>query len=89
MEQRYAALGKQAQARMAQVRVGAMGKFNETQGGQLNAQLTAEYGKNWRTATDPRSLQAQMLFKQAQNAYIMDALGQYDDRISAKDSSEY
>ena len=89
MEQRYAALGKQAQARMAQVRAGAMAKFNETQGGQLNAQLTSEYGKNWRTATDPRSLQAQMLFKQAQNAYVMDALGQYDDRISAKDSSEY
>ena len=89
MEQRYAALGKQAQARMAQVRAGAMAKFNETQGGQLNAQLTSEYGKNWRTATDPRSLQAQMLFKQAQNSYVMDALGQYDDRISAKDSSEY
>jgi hypothetical protein len=84
MEQRYAALGKQAQARMAQVRAGAIAKFNETQGGQLNAQLTSEYGKNWRTAQDPRSLQAQTLFKQAQNAYIMDALGQYDVSSSAR-----
>ena len=89
MDQRYKAMDKASQARMAQVRAGAMAKFNETQGGQLNAQLTAEYGKNWRTATDPRSLQAQMLFKQAQNSYIIDALGQYDDRISAKDSSEF
>ena len=88
MDKRYAALDKQSQARMAQVRAGAMSKFMETQGGQLNAQLAKEYGPNWRTSTDPRSLQAQMLFKQAQNAYIMDALGQYDDRISAKDSSE-
>ena len=81
-------MDKASQARMAQVRAGAIGKFMETQGGQLNAQLAKEYGPNWRTATDPRSLQAQMLFKQAQNAYVMDALGQYDDRSSARDSSE-
>jgi len=89
MEQRYAAMDKQAQARMAQVRAGAFGKFNETVAPQLNAQLTKEYGANWRTATDPRSLQAQMLFKQQQNAYIMDALGLHDASMAAKDSSEY
>jgi hypothetical protein len=88
MEQRYAALDKQAQARMAQVRANAFGKFMETQGGQLNAQLAKEYGPNWRTSTDPRSLEAQMKFKQAQNAYIIDALGQYDSALSAKDSSD-
>ena len=88
MDKRYAALDKQSQARMAQVRAGAIGKFMETQGGQLNAQLAKEYGPNWRTGTDARSLQAQMLFKQAQNAYILDALGQYDDRSSARDSSD-
>jgi hypothetical protein len=88
MEKRYAAMDAASKARMAQVRAGAMGKFMETQGGQLNTQLAKEYGPNWRTSTDPRSLQAQMLFKQAQNAYVMDALGQYDDRSSAKDSSE-
>jgi hypothetical protein len=88
MDKRYAALDKQSQARMAQVRAGAMSKFMETQGGQLNAQLAKEYGPNWRTSTDPRSLQAQMLFKQAQNAYIMDALGQYETTASARDSSD-
>jgi hypothetical protein len=89
MEQRYAAMDKASQARMAQVRAGAFSKFNEIVAPQLNAQLTSEYGKNWRVGQDPRSLEAQMKFKQAQTSYLMDALGQYDDRISAKDSSEY
>lgn len=89
MEQRYAAMDKASQARMAQVRATAFGKFNETVAPQISAQLVSEYGKNWRTGSDPRSLEAQMKFKQAQNAYIMDALGQYESSLSAKDSSEY
>jgi hypothetical protein len=88
MTQRYAAMDKASQARMMQVRVNAMGKFNETIGPQLNAQLTKEYGPNWRTSQDPRSLEAQMKFKQQQNAYLIDALGQHDDRMSARDSSD-
>ena len=88
MAQRYAAMDKASQARMMQVRVGAIGKFNETIGPQLNAQLTKEYGPNWRTSQDPRSLEAQMKFKQQQNAYLIDALGQHDDRMSARDSSD-
>lgn len=88
MEKRYAAMDKQSQARMAQVRAGAVGKFMETVAPQLNAQFTKEIGPNWRTSTDPRSLQAQMLFKQQQNAYIMDVLGQYDSSSSARDSSD-
>jgi len=83
-EKRFAAMDKASQARMMQVRATAFGKFNETVAPQLNAQLTSEYGKNWRTAQDPRSLQAQTLFKQAQNAYIMDALGQYDASSGAR-----
>jgi hypothetical protein len=89
MEQRYAAMDKQAQARMQQVRAGAVAKFNETMAPQVSAQLTNMYGKNWRVSTDPKSLEAQMKFKQAQNAYIMDALGQHDASMAAKDSSEY
>jgi hypothetical protein len=88
MDKRYAALDKQSQARMAQVRAGAISKFMETQGGQLNAQLASKYGPNWRIGEDARSKEAQMLFKQAQNAYVMDALGQYDDRSSARDSTD-
>jgi len=83
-EKRFAAMDKASQARMMQVRATAFGKFNETVAPQLNAQLTSEYGKNWRTAQDPRSLQAQTLFKQAQNAYIIDALGQHDASSGAR-----
>jgi hypothetical protein len=91
MEKRYAAMDKQSQARLMQVRAGAMAKFNETMAPQISAQLSADprYGKNWRVGTDPKSLEAQMKFKQAQNAYIMDALGLHDASMAAKDSSEY
>jgi hypothetical protein len=89
MQKRYDAMDKASQARLMQVRAGAMAKFNETIGPQINAQLTKEYGANWRTSQDPRSLEAQMKFKQAQNAYIIDALGQHDAMMSAKDSFEF
>ena len=82
MEQRYKAMDKASQAKMAQVHSVALKNFMETAGPQLNAQLTKDYGSNWRTAQDPRSLEAQMLFKQAQNSYLMDALGQYDMSVS-------
>jgi hypothetical protein len=88
MEKRYDAMDAASKARMAQVRAKAFSDFNTTVAPQLNAQLTSEYGKNWRTGTDARSLQAQMLFKQQQNSYLLDALGQYDDRSSARDSSD-
>lgn len=84
MQKRYDAMDKQAQARMQQVRATAFGKFNETVAPQLNAQLTSQYGKNWRVGQDPRSLQAQTLFKQAQNAYILEALGQQDASMNAR-----
>jgi hypothetical protein len=87
-EKRFNAMDAASKARMAQVRATAFGKFNETVAPQINAQLVSEYGKNWRTGSDPRSLEAQMKFKQAQNAYIMDALGQYESSMFAKDSSE-
>jgi hypothetical protein len=89
MQKRYEAMDKTAQARMQQVHASAVAKFNETIGPQINAQLIKEYGANWRTSQDPRSLEAQMKFKQAQNAYIIDALGQHDAMMSAKDSSEF
>ena len=88
MEQRYKTMDKASQARMQQVRAKAFSDFTTSVAPQLNAQLTAEYGKNWRTGTDARSLQAQMLFNQQKNSYLLDALGQYDDRTSARDSSD-
>jgi hypothetical protein len=89
MEKRYAAMDTAAKARMKQVQVGAFNKFNELVAPQINSQLTKEYGANWRTGQDPRSLEAQMKFKQQQNAYVLDALGQHDERTAnLKDSTD-
>jgi hypothetical protein len=87
-EKRYAAMDKASQARLDQVRAGSVAKFIELVGPQINAVLDKDYGKNWRTGQDPRSLEAQMKLKQAQNAYISDALGQHESNTSARDSSE-
>ena len=84
MDKRYAALDKQSQARVMQVRAGAVAKFNETLAPQLNAQLVDLYGKNWRVGQDPRSLEAQTKFKQAQNAYLADIMGTAMDSLDAR-----
>jgi len=88
MEKRYAAMDNASRARILQVRAGAMAKFMENTAPQLNAQFIKEYGPNWRTGGDPRSLEAQMKFKQAQNAYIMDALGQYETMKDARQADD-
>jgi hypothetical protein len=84
MDKRYAALDKQSQARVMQVRAGAVAKFNETLAPQLNAQLVDLYGENWRVGQDPRSLEAQTKFKQAQNAYLADIMGTAMDSLDAR-----
>jgi hypothetical protein len=90
MAKRYEAMDTAAKARMKQVQVGAFNKFNELVAPQINSQLVKEYGANWRTGQDPRSLEAQMKFKQQQNGYVLDALGQHDERMAnLKDSTEY
>jgi hypothetical protein len=90
MNKRYEAMDKASQARMKQVQVGAFNKFNELVAPQINAQLSKEYGANWRTGQDPRSLEAQMKFKQQQAAYVNDAMGVHDERMAnLRDSSEY
>jgi hypothetical protein len=87
-EKRFAAMDKASQARVMQVRAGAMAKFNETMAPQLNAQLVDLYGKNWRVGQDPRSLEAQTKFKQAQNAYLMDIMGTAMDSLGARSADE-
>lgn len=81
-EQRYAAMDKASRARLDQVRVNAFNGFTKDVAPQINAQLVKQYGPNWQTAKDPRSLEAQMIFKQYRDAHIIDALGKHDDRMS-------
>jgi hypothetical protein len=87
-EKQIAAMDSASRARILQVRAGAMAKFMENTAPQLNAQFVKEYGPNWRTGGDPRSLEAQMKFKQAQNAYILDALGQYETMKDARQADD-
>ena len=75
---RYEAMDRTAQARMMQIRAGATKNFDTQVAPQLVAQLTSQYGKNWQTSQDPRSLEAQRMFNVQKKAYVLDALGQID-----------
>lgn len=77
-EKKIEASNALTRVRAGQVRATALAKFDQGPGMQLMNQLATEYGKNWRTAQDPRSLQAQMLYQQARQAYLIDALGQHE-----------
>ena len=87
-EKRFAAMDKTAQARIQQVQAKAFSDFTKDVVPQLNAQFTKEYGPNWRTAQDKRSLEAQLLFKQQQNAYMSQATGLAMDALSARDATD-
>lgn len=87
-EKQIAAMDGASRARIMQVRAGAMAKFMENRAPQLNSQFVKEYGPNWSIGGDPRSLEAQMKFKQAQNAYILDALGQYETMKDARQADD-
>jgi hypothetical protein len=83
-ERRFNAMDKASQARLQQVKANASKDFTINVAPQLNAQFTKEYGPNWRTAQDARSLQAQMLFTQQQDAYVSQATGQAMDVLGAR-----
>ena len=87
-EKRYAAMDKTAQARIQQVQATAFKDFTANVAPQLNAQFTKEYGPNWRTAQDKRSLEAQLLFKQQQQAYMTQATGSAMDALSARSADD-
>jgi hypothetical protein len=83
-EKRFAAMDATAQARIKQVQASAFKDFTKEVAPQLNAQFIKEYGPNWRTAQDARSLQAQMLFKQQQDNYLSQAMGLAMDTLGAR-----
>jgi hypothetical protein len=87
-ERRFNAMDKASQARIEQVRANSFKDFTKEVAPQLNAQFTKEYGPNWRTGQDARSLQAQMLFKQQQDAYLSQAIGQAMDVVGARQATD-
>lgn len=88
-EKRIAAMDRSTQARYAQVKAGAMAKYDAGPGMSLGMQLAKQYGENWRTGEDARSRMAQMLYRQDRQSYLMDALGRADlMETGARDASE-
>jgi hypothetical protein len=86
-KQRYEAMDKASQARLMQVRSNALNTFVKEVAPGLRTTLSKDpskggYGPNWETGKDPRSLEAQMIFKQAQDAHLANALNQHDERMS-------
>jgi hypothetical protein len=82
-EKRYASMDKASQARIQQVQAKALNDFTMGEGAQLRSQLAKDYGPNFLTATDKRSLEAARMYNQRKQAYLADIRGQAIDALSA------
>jgi hypothetical protein len=82
-EKQFAAMGDANKARIMQARSKGLNDFMMGEGAQLRAQLAKEYGPNFLTATDARSIEAARIFNQRKQAYLADITGQAIDALSA------
>jgi hypothetical protein len=83
-ERRFAAMGEANRARIMQATAKGLNDFMMGEGGQLRAQLAKDYGANFMTANDARSLEARQIFNQRKQAYLADIRGQAIDALSAR-----
>jgi ABC-type lipopolysaccharide export system ATPase subunit len=83
-EKRYASLDDANKARIMQATAKGLNDFMQNEGATLRAQLAKDYGPNFLTATDARSLEAQRIFNQRKQAYLADIRGQAIDALSAR-----
>ena len=83
-ERRFDAMDDANRARIMTARNTALKTFMEGEGGMFKAQLEKEYGPNFMTAKDARSLEARRLFNQRKQAYLADITGQAMDAMSAR-----
>ena len=83
-EKRYAAMDAASRARLQGVLAKGLNDFMQGEGGMLRAQLAKEYGPDFMTAKDARSLEARRLFNQRKQAYLADITGQAIDVLSAR-----
>jgi hypothetical protein len=87
-ERRFNAMDDASKARIMQARAKGISDFMQNEGAALRQQLAKEYGPNFLTAQDPRSLEAQRLFNQRKQAYLTDITGQAIDALSARNASD-
>ena len=80
LQKRFEASNAATKAKMAQIQSVAFNKFVTTVEPQLNQELAKQYGPNWRTGTDVRSIQAQQVYNLRKQQYMIDALGQSEEQ---------
>lgn len=85
---RYDLASEQNKARMAMARTRALQTFMTSEAPLLEAQLRSQYGDNWRTGQDARSLEAQQVYNARRNQYVLDAMGDLDSRDSGARSAD-
>jgi hypothetical protein len=83
-EKRFAEMGEANRARIMQATAKGLSDFMQNEGAQLRAQLAKDYGPNFLSAQDARSLEAQRIFNQRKQAYLADIRGQAIDALSAR-----
>ena len=81
---RFDAMDDANRARIMQATAKGLNDFMQGEGGMLRAQLAKEYGPDFMTAKDARSLEARRLFNQRKQAYLADITGQAMDALSAR-----
>ena len=87
-EKRFTAMDEASKARIMQATAKGLNDFMMGEGSQLRQQLAKDYGPNFMTAQDARSLEAQRIFNQRKQAYLADIRGQAIDALSARPSGE-
>jgi len=83
-EKRYAYMDAASRARIMQATAKGLNDFMQGEGAVLRAQLAKDYGANFMTANDARSLEARQIFNQRKQAYLADIRGQAIDALSAR-----
>lgn len=88
-EKRFNAMDEASRARIMQATAKGLSDFMQNEGAQLKAQLAKDYGPNFMTAQDARSLEAKRTFIQQRDAYLAVIKGQAIDALSARPSGEF
>ena len=87
-DRRFEAMDKASQARINGAIAKGLNDFTMGDGAQIKLQLAKEYGPNFMTAQDARSLEARMKYNQQRDAYLAIIKGQAIDALSARNLSD-
>ena len=83
LKRRYDVADAATKAKMQQVQAMAFKNFTTAMEPQLNQELAKQYGPNWRTGRDARSIEAQQIFNLRKQQFMIDSLGQSEGQRAA------